>query len=86
MTNLFPSYNIDIGGKKQAASYKYRGYVIFIRRDIQPYVLHQRIGLSWSVFGDLRVILKLELQICLKGKVFINMTCLLSHMAKKSLN
>lgn len=72
MTNLVLGEGVYIDGiqVEETTSYKYLGHEIRINRDNQTCELLRRIGLTWAAFGNLRHILKSNLPICLKRKVF----------------
>lgn len=72
MTNLVlgDGVYIDDIQVEETTSYKYLGHEIRINRDNQTCELLRRVGLTWAAFGNLRHILKSNLPICLKRKVF----------------
>ncbi|CAG9828634.1 unnamed protein product, partial [Diabrotica balteata] len=72
MTNLVLSEKISVSGMhiEETTSYKYLGHEIRIGRDNQTRELSRRIGLTWVAFGKLSYVLKSELPMCLKRKVF----------------
>ncbi|XP_030747772.1 transcription factor IIIB 90 kDa subunit-like [Sitophilus oryzae] len=72
MTNLVISGNVSVDGAniEQVYSYKYLGHEITIGRDNQTHEIQRRVGLTWAAFGKLRYVLKSDLPMCLKRKVF----------------
>ena len=72
MTNLVLSGNLNINNipLEQVHIYKYLGHEIGIRRDNQTHEILRRIGLSWAAFGKLRHILRSDIPICLRRKIF----------------
>lgn len=72
MTNLVPSGNILVDDKviEMVDKYTYLGHEIRISRDNQTCELSRRTNLAWAAFGKLRDVLKGDLPICLKRKVF----------------
>lgn len=72
MTNLVPSEHLFIDGKhiEQVNSYKYLGHEIRIGRDNQTCEINRRIGLTWAAFGKLGYVLRSEIPICLKRKIY----------------
>ena len=72
ITNLVLSGNLNINNipLEQVHIYKYLGHEIGIRRDNQTHEILRRIGLSWAAFGKLRHILRSDIPICLRRKIF----------------
>lgn len=72
MTNLVLSDNVSVGGTKieQVMSYKYLGHEIRIGRDNQTCETYRRIGLAWAAFGKLKDVLKADIPMSLKRKVY----------------
>ncbi|KAL3283461.1 hypothetical protein HHI36_006605 [Cryptolaemus montrouzieri] len=72
MTNLITSENIQIGDAEieEVHAYKYLGHEIKISRDNQTCEIFRRVGLTWAAFGKLSNILKSDIPICLKRKVY----------------
>lgn len=72
MTNLVASENITVNNTniEQVYSYKYLGHEIRLGRDNQTCEIGRRIGLTWAAFGRLSYILRSDIPMCLKRKVF----------------
>ena len=72
MTNLVASKNLTVSNLniEQVYSYKYLGHEIRLGRDNQTCELDRRIGLTWAAFGKLSHILKSDIPMCLKRKVY----------------
>lgn len=72
MTNLVMSDNINIDNNiiQQVHTYKYLGHEIKIGKDNQTHEISRRIGLTWAAFGKLGYILRSNVPMCLKRKVY----------------
>jgi len=55
---------------EQVYSYKYLGHKIRLERDNQTCEIGRRIGLTWAAFGRLSYILRVDIPMCLRKKVF----------------
>lgn len=72
MTNLVISEDLRVNNLniEQVYSYKYLGHELRLGRDNQTCEMGRRIGLAWAAFGRLNYILKSDIPMCLKRKVF----------------
>jgi len=73
MTNIVASENLRVNNLniEQVYSYKYLSHEIRLGRDNQTCKIGRRIGLTWAAFGRLSYILRSDIPMCLKKKVFV---------------
>ncbi|KAH1028359.1 hypothetical protein HUJ05_001719 [Dendroctonus ponderosae] len=72
MTNLVANENLTVNNLniEQVYSYKYLGHEIRLGRDNQTCEIGGRTGLIWAAFGKLSYILRSDIPMCLKRRVF----------------